>query len=370
MRIGIDARELQGRPTGVGRYLRNLIGAWTRTTGDSLVLYLNGPAPKDPVLDHPLVETRALGDAPTRGLLWQERRLPRAAARDQLDVFFAPAYSCPLSLGLPRVTTVHDMSFFSIPDDFTVADAFRRRLLVGMSLRVSRHVIAVSDFTRREVLSHLPDLSGRVTAILHGADGEASPAPPREAAREALAIRGPLLVSVGSILNRRRLPTLLRAVRLLTKSHPRIVLDVVGENRTHPLLDLAALVADLDLQAHVRLSGFVTEEELRARYAAADVAVYLSEYEGFGLPVIEAMARGLPVVTSARAATGELFAGAALLADPGDAGAVAEAIGQVLDDPARAAALVASGRALVSRLTWAKAAAATRDVLLNAAAIR
>ena len=370
MRIGIDARELQGRTTGVGRYLRNLIGTWIRTTDDSLVLYFNGPAPLDPLLDHPLVLKRALGDSPTRGLLWQERSLPRAACGDQLDVFFAPAYACPLSLILPRVTTVHDMSFFSIPDDFTVADGFRRRLLVAMSLRASRQVIAVSDFTRREVVSHFPEVAGRVTAILHGADDEASPAPPRDSSRTALGIRGPLLVSVGSILNRRRLPILFRAVGILRKTHPQIVLDVVGENRTHPRLDLEGVVADLGVQAHVRLSGFVSEEDLAARYAAADVAVYLSEYEGFGLPVVEAMARGVPVVTSARPATGELFAEAALLTNPGDAGEVAGAIRELLDEPGCAESLRARGRALAGRLTWANTAAATRDVLANAADAR
>jgi glycosyltransferase involved in cell wall biosynthesis len=367
VRIGIDARELQGRPTGVGRYLRNLIGTWLRSTDDSLILYFNGPAPVDPVLDHPRVERRPLGDLPARGLVWQELRLPRAARRDRLNVFFAPAYSCPLSLAVPRVTTVHDMSFFSIPDDFSVGDALRRRVLVAMSLRASRHVIAVSDFTRREVLSRFPEMAGRITSILHGGNDDPSPAPPREASLAALAVRGPFLVSVGSILNRRRLPILLQAVALLRSRHPRILLDVVGENRTHPSLDLGALVSGFGLESHVRLLGFLSEEQLALRYAAADIAVYLSEYEGFGLPVIEAMARGVPVVTSIRPATGELFAEAAMLADPSDAVAVAGAIQQVLDQPGRAADLAARGRALVARLTWAKAAAATRDVLAAAA---
>ena len=97
--VGIDGRELAGRPTGTGRYLRNLLRHW-RETGDTLVVYFNGPPALDPVLDHAHVRKRALGDGCARGLFWQEWLLPRAARADALDVFFSPAYSCPLRLEL------------------------------------------------------------------------------------------------------------------------------------------------------------------------------------------------------------------------------------------------------------------------------
>jgi glycosyltransferase involved in cell wall biosynthesis len=367
VRIGIDARELQGQPTGVGRYLRNLMASWLRSNDDVLIAYFNGLAPLDPILDHGRVERRPLGSVPIQGLVWQERRLPEAARRDRLDVFFAPAYSCPLSLELPRVTAIHDMSFFSMPDDFSLADAARRRLLVGQSIGASRHIITISDFTRREILGLFPGATGRVSVVPPGADDDIPAAVDRDSARRALSVEGPYLVSVGSILNRRRLPILVRAMGLLRRRHPRILLEVVGENRTQPRLDFPALVSSLDLDAHVRLSGFVSDARLAQRYAAADAAVYLSEYEGFGLPVAEAMARGVPVVTTDRPATGEVFAGTALLADPSDVFAVAEALDRVLTEPGRAADLVARGRALVRGLTWANASAATRDVLAGAA---
>ena len=146
--VGIDARELAGRPTGTGRYLRNLIRHW-RESGDRLVCYFNGPPALDPLLAHPAIRKRPLGDGCSRGLSWQERLVPAAAREDGLDVFFSPAYSCPLSLGIPRVTAVHDLSFFAHPQDFASADALRRRVLVGLSLRASRLIPVCSDFTRR-----------------------------------------------------------------------------------------------------------------------------------------------------------------------------------------------------------------------------
>jgi len=366
VRIGVDARELQGRPTGVGRYLRSLLRAWPAGEEDALILYFNGPAPHDAVLREERIAVRALGDRPVRGLCWQERRLPAAARRDALDVFFAPAYVCPLALDLPRVTTVHDLSFFSFPSDFAPLDGLRRRALVGMSLTASSRVVAVSDFTRREILAQRPDVASRVDVIPHGADDALPPAPSRTEARERLGVDGALLLSVGSILNRRRLPALLQAVALLGRSHPAALLDVVGENRTHPLLDLDATVSRLKIGGRIRFSGFVSDEALATRYAAADVAVYLSEYEGFGLPALEAMARGIPVVTSRRPATAEIFGEAALTVDPADATEIAGALGRLLGDPGLRARLVARGRALAARHTWAEAAARTRNALAAA----
>ena len=154
--MGVDARELEGRPTGTGRYLRNLLAQWQRGP-DRLVLYFNGPAPLDPRLASPRVVVRPLGGRPVRGLLWQQRVLPAAARGDGLDVFFSPAYSCPLPLPVPRVTAVHDLSFFSLPQDFALLDGVRRRLLVAASVRVSRSLVACSAFTGREIAARFPD---------------------------------------------------------------------------------------------------------------------------------------------------------------------------------------------------------------------
>lgn len=359
LRIGVDACELQGRPTGVGRYLRGLLRAWPAEPGDALLLYTNGPSAIDAARLGPRVELRPLGPRPVRGLFWRERVLPHAAVRDALQVFFAPAYACPLSLRLPRVTTIHDMSFYAFPDDFTLLDAFRRRSFAAWSLRASRRVIAVSDFTRREIAARFPDRADRIAVVPHGSDDDLPHVPPQPQPGR--------LLSVGSILNRRRLPTLLEAVARLRPSHPGIRLEVVGDNRTHPRIDVGRIVERLGLEEHVTVSGFVDDAALAERYAAASVAVYLSEYEGFGLPVLEAMTRGVPVVTSVRPATGEIFRNAALTADPGDAGSVARAVARVLEDAVLRASLAERGRVLAASLTWSQAATTTRAVLAEAA---
>ncbi len=364
--VGIDGRELQGKPTGTGRYLRSLLRHW-RDTPDRFVVYFNGPAPAEPLLDHPRVRARAIGDRPVRGLAWQERRLPAAARADGLDVFFSPAYSCPLSLGLPRVTAVHDLSFFSLPHDFAFLDGVRRRFLVGRSISASRFVLACSDFTSDEIARHFPASAGRVITVPLGADDDLIAAPPRPGARARLGVAGPFVLTVGAILNRRRLPELLRALAVVRRRVPSVLLDVVGENRTHPRRDLSALARRLGLEHAVRFAGYVDERGLADRYAAADAAVFLSDYEGFGLPAVESAVRGLPVVASREPSLGEVLGDAALLVDPRDEGAIADALARALTDEALRSSLRERGLSLRSRYSWAAAAARTRDVLHRAA---
>lgn len=367
MIVGIDGRELQGRPTGVGRYLRNLLREWSAAGHQHLIVYFNGPAPDDVALRLPGMESRPLGDSPLRGVLFAETRLRRAAVRDAVDVFFAPAYSCPLTLRRPRVTAIHDLSFFALPQEYTPHDGLRRRLLARASVRASTRVLTISDFSRREMLRLFPQAAARVVSIPLGPDDDLPQAPPREESRRALAVSGPLVLSVGAILNRRRLPELLAAFALLRRRLPTARLEVVGENRTHPRLDLEAEVARLGLTGHAQLRGFLDENGLALRYSAADLCVVLSDYEGFGLPALEALSRGVPLVTSNRPALSELFGEAALLVDPADPAAIAEAAARVLEDPELAARLRSQGLAVAARFSWAETARRTWAVLEEAA---
>jgi len=366
--VGIDARELQDKPTGTGRYLRSLLRVWTRDSPDRFVAYFNGPAPDDPVVVHPRVRPRPIGERRVPGLVWEELRLPQAVRADAIDVFFSPAYTCPLRLRVPRVTTLHDLAYFSCPEDFPLAHALRRRLMVALSLRASRRILVVSDFTRREIASRFPALADRVVYVPHGGDEDLAPPPPREEARRRLGVAGPFVITVGSLFNRRCVPELLRATALLCRRHPRVVLDVVGDNRTRPLLDVAALARRLGLEDHVRLSGFVHEAALADRYAAADAAVFLSEYEGFGLPALEAASRGVPLVVSRRPALSEVFGEAALLVDPRNEREIAAALDRLLGNAGLRVRQIERGRDLASRYSWTRTAALTRDALAAAAA--
>jgi glycosyltransferase involved in cell wall biosynthesis len=319
------------------------------------------------VLRAPSIVCRPLGAGGSRGTSWSERAVPGAARADGIEVFFGPAYSVPLSLDLPRVVAVHDVSFFAASHDFGMIDGLRRRVLTAASMRAARFVLACSAFTRREIEGLFADLRGRVVHVPLGADDDLPPAVGRGAARAALAAKGPLILTVGAILNRRPLPTLLRAAGRLRPRWPELTVHVVGENRTQPRLDLARAIADAGMDGRVRVDGFVDDAALALRYAAADVAVFLSDYEGFGLPALEAMARGVPVVASAAPSLGEIFGEAALLVEARDERAVADAIARILDDPELRDDLVRRGRALAARYSWKETAEQTWRCLAAAA---
>jgi glycosyltransferase involved in cell wall biosynthesis len=262
---------------------------------------------------------------------------------------------------------VHDLSFFFQPQDFSFPDGLRRRLLVGLSIGASRAVLTNSDFTRREIARRFPSLAERVMDASLGPDDDLPPPPPREEARRRLGLTGPYVITVGSILNRRCLPELLRATALLARRHPTLLLDVIGDNRTHPRLDLPGLVASLGLTESVRLSGFVDEAGLADRYAAADGSVFLSEYEGFGLPALEAASRGVPLVVSRCPSLGEIYKDAALLVDPRDESAVALALHRALADPTTRQRLVSAGHELAARYSWERTTKLTRATCSQAA---
>jgi hypothetical protein len=180
-------------------------------------------------------------------------------------------------------------------------------------------------------------------------------------------VRGPYLLTVGSIFNRRRLPELLRAVARLRPRRPDLRLDVVGDNRTRPPVDFGRLVREVGLEGCVRFEGFLDEDALALRYAAADAAVFLSDYEGFGLPAMEAASRGVPLVVSTRPALSEVFGAVALTVDAEDVSAVAAVLEHLLSAPDLRADLARRGRELAAAHVWADCARRTRAVLAEAA---
>jgi glycosyltransferase involved in cell wall biosynthesis len=366
MIIGIDARELGGRATGTGRYLRSLMSAWSGSGTERFIAYLDAP-PQTPLPSSERYTWRALASAPVRGLVWQERLLAPAARRDRVDVLFAPAYQCPLSIARPRVTAVHDLSFFFCAHDFGLVEGLRRRLLVAASIRASRAILACSRFTRDEIARRFPDAAGRVHHVPLGADDSLPLAPAREEARRRLGLAGPLILWVGSVFNRRCLPELLAAGALLRDRWPDLRIDIIGDNRTRPQRDLEALARQSDMTEHVRYSGFVDDDALALRYAAADVLVQLSDYEGFGLPALEAMARGVPVVASDRPALSEVAGDAACAVNPRDPREIAQALARVLGDSAFALRLRDRGRARAARFSWDATAARVLAILRQAA---
>lgn len=355
MHIGVDARELTGHTTGVGRYLQRLLQQWGLGPGaHRWTLYTPSPrlaAP--PGLDAEIVTLPGGG-----GTRWEQTSLAGALRRDQPDVLFAPAYSAPLAAGCPVVLTMHDVSFSAHPEWFGWREGARRRLLARLSARKARIVLTVSDFSRDEIQRHLGIDPSRIRVIRHGLGMTAAAARP--------APRDPLVLFVGSIFNRRHVPELIAGFATIARERVDLELEIVGSNRTHPRQDLVGLASTLSVTARVRVRDWVDDEELEKLYARARVFAFLSEYEGFGLTPLEALAAGAtPVVLDTPAAREVLGPAAVYVARP-DAAAVADGLRAALDEAVSNRVLRAAPDVL-RRYDWTEAARQTLDALEEAA---
>jgi glycosyltransferase involved in cell wall biosynthesis len=368
MRIGIDARELGGRPTGVGRYLRELLRRWQTApacAGADLVLFT--PHADRETWTSPRSAGARLHWCEVRGgsgTLWEQRDLARAARASQLDVLFSPAYTAPLWLDLPTVVAMHDVSFAAHPEWYTWRHGARLRLLARWAGRRAHTVLTLTEFSATEIRKHLGVSGERIRVIPLAADYEDAPLPPVMPPAAA-----PVVLFVGSIFERRHLPVLLEGVVRARQHVPGLRLEVIGENRTSPRQDLEALAADLRSADAVRVRDYVPDQELEAAYARAGVFAFLSAYEGFGLTPLEAMRHRLPTIVLDTPVAREVYGDGAWHV-PLDADAVAAAIVTLLQDPARRASQIAAGDLAVGRYGWDETAAATWAALTSAGARR
>ena len=345
VRIGIDARELLGEPTGVGRYLGELLRRWTRrpdAAGRELVLYTPDPLPfVDNVPGGANLREVVAGSG--RGTWWEQTHLRRAVRSNPPDVFFAGAYTAPLALGVPLALTIHDVSFAAHPEWFRPREGARRRLITRQAARAAEVVFTDSQFSRREILERLSIAEDRVRVIPPGVTLRTAGRKPAD----------PLVLFVGSIFNRRRLPSVIRAFALATASLPKARLVIAGADRSYPAQDLAGLAAEAGVGQRVDIRPYVSESDLDQLYGAASVFVFLSEYEGFGLTPLEALSAGVPIVVLDTPVAREVYGDAAwyVPADDDVRGAGA-AIRTLLEDPSARARLIEPASEVLARYSW------------------
>jgi glycosyltransferase involved in cell wall biosynthesis len=367
MRIGADLRPFLKEETGVGVYFRNLLlelAALDRR--NEYFLFSSSwkdrfAAEKIPPFAH--VRFRDLR-VPVRAVnyMWQTWRWPTldAVFGVRLDLTHSPT-PLPLPTRGRKVVTVYDLFFLDEPDkaDREARRVFARR--IGPSLSSADGVLTISEFTRRALLARFPldERKVRATPLGLGAIFREEPSAQALAARRAaLALPERFLLFVGAIEPRKNLPNLLGALGLLRRRGLEVPLIVVGRDGE----DSAAVrrrLAELGLEEAVRFLGYRPAQEIRDLYRLASVFVYPSLSEGFGLPVVEAMASGAPVVASSAGALPEVGGDAVRYVRPDDPEDIAAGIAGLLTDGDAARRLAAAGRRRAESYSWTKTAAAT-----------
>ena len=362
MNIGIDAGALRGPLAGVGRYLWELLERLPALAPqDTFHLYASRPVPRQPSSPACRLHVGLAGRL-LPGTFWLKSRARQFARRDRLDCFWGPAHFLPPTLppGLRTVLTVHDLVWVYYPETMAHHNASVHRSYFRRSVERADIVIADSHSTRSDLLRELAVPEDKVR-VVHAGVADAfrpMPGPEQQARLKALRTPGTFLLSVGTLEPRKNYPLLFRALAGV----PDAQLIVVGR-RGWKHSDITRTISDLALGARVHLLEYVSTEDLIALYSAAQLVVLPSLYEGFGLPVLEAMACGTPVLASNTSSLPEVGGDAAVYFESNSVESLRAELVRLLADPKTRASMSRKGLERTKEFSWTQAAQSTLNVL-------
>ncbi len=364
MHVGLNLVFLvPGETGGMEVYARELVRALPGADpGLRLTAFVNREAaaaggPWEEHCDVVVVPVRA-----TNRLEWvrgEQQLLPRLARRAGVDLVHSLASTAPAWGAFRRVVTIHDLHYRLIPDAHFGVRGLGMRVLVPLAARRSHRIITDAQSTAADLGTLLRVPAAKVDVVALGCGTTARERPEAEARlreRHRLGDRR-VVLSVAAKRPHKNLMRLIEAVAALDPTD-RPLLVIPGYPTPHER-ELRERASALGVMDDLRLLDWVTPAELEGLYALAAVFAFPSLYEGFGLPVLEAMSRGVPVVTSNRSSLPEVAGDAALLVDPEDTAAIRDALARLLRDPAERARLAELGRAQARRFTWARTAQLT-----------
>jgi len=367
MNICLDLSPTVHRRAGIGRFTGELTQALLALAPENTYTALYNRAAEAqlaPPFDHLPRLALPWGDKPWRlrvALAHLFRRPQDAHFRD-VDLFHATDHLLPFFARIPSIFTLYDLTYLTT-DTHTTLNRLFLRLMMPHFLRQAAAVITISESTRRDMLRYYAVAPAKCYVTHGGVDARFRPASEAaiEAVRRQYGLPEQYILAVGTIEPRKNYTTLLAAYHALRDRHPGLRLVIVGKRGWRSEAFFQKL-SELGLEDQVLLPGYVADADLPALYTAATVFAFASLYEGFGLPILEAMACGTPVVAGNTSALPEVVGEAGVLAPPQDVGALAAALAALLDNAALRADLCAKGVTQAQRFTWTQTAQATLQV--------
>ena len=360
IRLAVDARKLTD--FGIGTYLSHLLAGLAARAEFELTVVAR---PEHVGRVATLAPQAWVLPVSARGYGFSEHvKLPAALWRERLDLVHVPHYVVPHLIPRPIVVTVHDViQLFYPPRDRSLQALLYLRFMLRSALRRARRVITVSRTSKRDLVNLFGADPDRIDVVQNGVDerlGERPPAQRLEEVKERFGLRPPLVMVVANDKPHKNLDVVLRAFHLACRerSLPGQLVLVGGVGRDHPLTLRARR---LGLDGRVCGLGRVSQADLQALYHLSAVLLHPARYEGFGLPVLEAMRCGLPVITSNVGAMRDLGEGAARLVNPLDVGEVAAALERVLVDDSLRRRMIEAGNRRAEALTWERAVEGTLE---------
>jgi glycosyltransferase involved in cell wall biosynthesis len=377
MRVGINAHLLSFsgsyRQAGLSRYIDELLFELPRVVPDLQVTGFigNDTLPATVVARQLKNLTLARSRFPTQRapvrIAWEQFALPGAALRHRLDLLHCPVNVRPFVSPCPTAVTIHDLVFLRSPESFHPAKRLYLSAMTGWSARHASHVIAVSEATRRDVIELLGVRPGKVTTVHNGVGEQFKPLPTteRDAFRAEQGIAGRVVLYLGTLEPRKNLPMLIQAFARLAEDPAYSDAKLyIGGSKGWYYEEIFATAGRLGLTKSGRVTflGRVPDEQLPLWYNVATVLAYPSLYEGFGLPALEAMSCGTPVLTSNASALPEVVGRGGLLLDPSDETAWLDALRAVLSNEPLRAELGEKALRQAAKFSWSRSARETAAV--------
>ncbi len=381
MIIAIDARSLENNKTGIGRYLSNLLRYWKNSKEHKFVFYFKGEIPESDLLKSDNFELKLLKNpfGFSSNFFFQHFLLPYQLKKDKADFFFSPFYLKPFYCPVKSSVVLHDISYEAHPEWFDFKSQVILRTLSKFSAKTADLVFTVSNYSKNEIIKHYNIDSDKITVTHLGVDFKFIITPhsflPEKGSdkadkiKEKYNIKNKFILCVGSIFNRRHIPEIIEAFEKISKKksvgvqnfEPRQLL-IIGRNHTHPFIDINEKIKtannNLGRKAVIHLD-FVSEEELLLFYNSCEINIYLSDYEGFGLPVLEAQFFGKPVITSHNSSLIEISGNSVEFVRNNTVDEIYDSLNKIISDEDYKLDLVQRGNENVKRFSWERCARET-----------
>jgi glycosyltransferase involved in cell wall biosynthesis len=363
MRVAIDARKLHD--FGIGTYIRNLLRQLARVDRQTEYVLLSRATDLD-VAAQLGPNFRAVLEPSPNYSLREQVHVPWVLRRERPDVFHAPHYVLPAAVTCRSVVTIHDCIHLMFPQYLPNKMAYAyARASMWTAVKRSDRILTVSEASKRDILHFFNVAPEKIVVVYNAIDDHFWLTPPDEEVarvRERYQLDHQFILYVGNIKPHKNLVRLIEAFAELRRTgFEELKLLIIGDEISK-LPSLRRAVHGHKLHKHVRFLGYVSDDTLRVLYRLASLFVFPSLYEGFGLPPLEAMASGTPVVTSNQSSMPEVTGDAAVLVDPYDVGSIVEGMRRVLADADLAADLRRRGPERAREFSWARSVEQTRTV--------
>lgn len=363
MKFGIDAKYLLQKRTGITNYVRGLIDGLSQIDQtNEYILYQNSIEAEEKQSSYPAnFRIKTIRSLP---IVWKQWAVPRDIEKERLDLFHSPTSTIPMVRKCPTVVTIFDLFTKINPSWFPAKVTIPLNILTGYAARHADLIITISESTKNDIIKYYNVLPEKIKVTYLAKDDVYSPIDDEEALRSIRSkynIKKDFILYVGSLFLFRNIPALLKAFSVLVHEKGVDVNLVLVGRQFWQQFDLRELIDKLDIQEHVIYLGYAPYNDLPLLYNAAEAFVYPSLYEGFGIPPLEAMACGTPVITSNIASLPEVVGDAGILINPYSIDSLVEGLYRVLIDKDLQKELRRKGIERSKLFTWDKTAQATLE---------